>query len=246
MIKSRRYVVLALSMALSAAMGFPSSTVAQDEYTPNAETSEDRVLVFGGTRGTGLEIIKILAGRGESVTAFVRPTSDIAELQSLGVELFEGDALESDSVQAAFESGSYRAVISSLGSSGGDSPVDDVGTINIAKAAVATGVNRMLMVSSIGAGESRQALPFFVRWILGSALERKTTAENYIKASTLGYTIIRPGGLGEGPATGTGFLVEDTQRFDWGRIPRAEVARLLVMALDDPMSLRKIYHAVPD
>lgn len=244
MITSLRHTVLAAAAVM--AMTFPSHTFAQDEYAPADGSAPDGILVFGGTRGTGLEVIKILAGRGDAVTAFVRPTSDVAELQSLGVELFEGDALEADSVQAAFESGSYRAVISSLGSSGGDSPVDDVGTINIATAAAASGVNRMLMVSSIGAGESLQALPFFVRWVLGSALERKTTAENYIKASTLDYTIIRPGGLGDGPATGTGFLVEDTQRFDWGRIPRAEVARLLVMAFDDPTSLRKVYHAVPD
>ncbi|NKB43220.1 MAG: NAD(P)H-binding protein [Alphaproteobacteria bacterium] len=208
------------------------------------DTESSAVLVFGGTRATGLEIIKILAARGDSVTAFVRPTSDVTALQDLEVELFVGDALDADSVRAAFDSGTYGAVISSLGSTRGDSPVDDVGTINVAEAAKATGVDRILMVSSIGAGDSRDALPFYVRWILGSALERKTTAENHLIASGLDYTIIRPGGLGTGPATETGFLIEGSERFEFGQIPRAEVARLLIEAFDDSDTERKIYHAI--
>lgn len=208
------------------------------------ESVSDAILVFGGTRGTGLEIIKILKARGDTVTAFVRPTSDVSLLRELGVDLFEGDALDVDSVMAAFQSGPYGAVISSLGSRRGDSAVDDVGTINVADAALASGVDRFVMVSSIGAGNSKDALPFYVRWILGAGLERKTTAENHLIASDLDYTIIRPGGLGEGPATETGLLVDDNQRFQFGQIPRAEVARLLVEAFDNPESERKIYHAI--
>ena len=225
---------------------FSGSAFAQDDMGMAEEAVEtpQGILVFGGTRGTGLEIIKILAGRGEDVTAFVRESSDLSQLELIGVTLFVGDALDADSVKAAFESGDYRATISSLGG-GRDSQVDDVGTINVAEGAKATGVDRILMVSSIGAGESRSAIPFFVRWILGPALERKTTAENHLAASGLNYTIIRPGGLGDGPATGTGVLDDDQQSFEWGQIPRAEVARLLVQAFDDPGSANTIYHAFP-
>ena len=42
---------------------------------------DDGGLVFGATRNTGLEIAKILAGRGEAVTAFVRPTSNLENLE---------------------------------------------------------------------------------------------------------------------------------------------------------------------
>lgn len=234
--------------ALWSLLVFSTQSVwAQDETMTGqmSEVSEPGILVFGGTRATGLEIVKILAARGESVTAFVRPTSDVTQLEQLGVTLFQGDALEAESVVSAFQSGTFRAVISSLGSTRGDSPVDDVGTINVAEAAKATGVDRIVMVSSIGAGESKSALPFYVRWILGSALERKTTAEQHLAASGLTYTIVRPGGLGEGPATGTGVLSDDQQSFQWGQIPRAEVARLLVQAFDDPNSANTIYHAFP-
>jgi hypothetical protein len=114
----------------------------------------------------------------------------------------------------------------------------------LAEAAVATGVDRLFMVSSIGAGDSKDALPFYVRWILGSTLERKTTAENHLMASDLDYTIVRPSGLGDGPATNTGILIEGSDHFEFGQIPRGEVARLLVEAFDNPDTIRKVYHAI--
>ena len=61
------------------------------------------VLLFGGTRNTGLEVAKILAERGDRVTAFVRPSSDRSGLEPLGVSFAVGDALDMDSVQAAFD-----------------------------------------------------------------------------------------------------------------------------------------------
>ena len=54
---------------------------------------DDGVLIFGATRNTGLEIAKILVGRGEAVTAFVRPTSNLENLEPLDVDYFVGDAL---------------------------------------------------------------------------------------------------------------------------------------------------------
>lgn len=236
----KKIAILLCTLILTA----PGQVVAQPAAVEPIVESAAGILVFGGTRGTGLAIIKILAGRGEEVTAFVRPTSDVSQLETLGVDLFVGDALDRDSVKAAFDAGSFRAVISSLGG-GRDSSVDDVGTINVVEGAKASGVERMVMVSSIGAGESTDAIPFFVRWILGPALERKTKAENHLMASGLIYTIIRPGGLGEGPATGTGVLSDNQQSFEWGQIPRAEVARLLVQAFDDPASANTVYHAFP-
>ncbi len=245
-VKLFRCVAFGLVLLLTGSAFAQDAPSVEEAVEDSVEEAPQGILVFGGTRATGLEVVKILAGRGEQVTVFVRPTSDLTQLEPLGVELYTGDALEADSVKAAFDAGSYRAVISSLGSRTGDNPVDDVGNINVAEAAKATGVDRMLMVSSIGAGESRSAIPFFVRWILGSALERKTKAENHIINSGLNYTIIRPGGLGDGPPTGTGVLDDDQQSFKWGRIPRAEVARQLVLAFDNPDSANTIYHVFPE
>jgi uncharacterized protein YbjT (DUF2867 family) len=40
----------------------------------------DKILVFGASQRTGLEVSKLLAGRGDQLKVFVRPTSDIAAL----------------------------------------------------------------------------------------------------------------------------------------------------------------------
>ena len=60
----------------------------------------DGVLIVGASRGTGLEVTRLLERRGESVTAFVRPTTDMAELLQLKVKLFRGDVLDPKSVRA--------------------------------------------------------------------------------------------------------------------------------------------------
>jgi NAD(P)-dependent dehydrogenase (short-subunit alcohol dehydrogenase family) len=75
----------------------------------------DGVLIVGGSRGTGLEVARLLERRGEAVTVFVRPTTDMAELLKLRVKLFRGDVLDPLSVQGAFASGNFRAVINTVG-----------------------------------------------------------------------------------------------------------------------------------
>ena len=59
-----------------------------------ATAAASDVLMFGATRNTGLETAKLLVGRGDAVTAFVRQTSDVAALEELGVSLVLGDALD--------------------------------------------------------------------------------------------------------------------------------------------------------
>lgn len=53
--------------------------------------ADDGVLIFGASRNTGLEIARILVARGETVTAFVRPTSNLENLEPLAVDYFVGD-----------------------------------------------------------------------------------------------------------------------------------------------------------
>lgn len=55
------------------------------------------------------------------------------------------------------------------------------------------------------------------------------------------WTIIRPGGLRSEPATETAILTEDTQVS--GVIHRADVAKLVVRALNSPKATRKIFTA---
>lgn len=202
----------------------------------------DGVLLFGASRGTGLEVARILAGRGDHVTAFVRPTSDLGALLQLRVKLCTGDSLNPRDVEAAFASGRFRAVVDTVGGKRGEPRPDYQGTRNLVDAAIAAGVRRLLFVTAIGTGDSRGAVAPKVLEFLGAVLEEKTLGENYLIASGLDYTILRPGGMTHDPASGTAIKTED--HLAMGVINRADLARLIVDCLDDPLTIGRIYHTV--
>jgi uncharacterized protein YbjT (DUF2867 family) len=202
----------------------------------------DGVLVVGGSRGTGLEVARLLADRGESVTVFVRPTTDMADLLRLKVKLFRGDVLDPVSVQGAFASGNFRAVINTVGGRRGEPRPDYHGTRNVVDAARSAGVQRHIFVTAIGTGDSRSAVGPKVLQFLGPVLDEKTLGENYLMSSGLDYTILRPGGMNNDPPGGTAIRTEDHSVM--GTISRADLARLVVECLDDPLTIGKVFHTV--
>lgn len=201
------------------------------------------ILVFGGTRGTGLEVVRQLRERGEAVTVAVRATSNTTELQKLGVSTVMADALDPGTVNAALASGRYAAVISTLGTVRGEQNKrpDYVGNRNVIDAAKAAGVRRFIFITVIGTGNSYEAAPRMSRRFLKDVIALKDQAEQHLRTSGLDYTIIRPGGLGDVPATGTAILADDPQAFSY--IGRVDLAALAVQALGDPSTISKTYNA---
>jgi uncharacterized protein YbjT (DUF2867 family) len=203
----------------------------------------DGILLFGGSQRTGLEVAKILTGRGEKVTAFVRPTSDRSGLEPLTVEFVTGDVTDADSVEAAFASGKFRAVINTIGGKRGEEPRPDlIGNQNIVDAAKRHGIKRMLLVTMVGAGDSNAVLSEQARKFLGPVADLKTQAEDYLMQSGLDATILRPGGMLSQPATGTAIKTEDHSAM--GVIHRPDLAALVVESLDDDSTIGKIFHTV--
>lgn len=203
------------------------------------------VLIFGATRNTGLEVARLLRARGETVTAFVRPNSDRTALQALGgVRLLQGDALSADDVRGAVTAARYSAILTTLGCfrCEADQRPDYIGNRNVFDAAKAANVRRVLMVSTLGAGDSADAPPFIAKWLLGGSMELKTQAENHLRGLDLDYTIIRPGGLKDAEPTGNGVLIESPEAM--GIITRADLAQQIVDCLDDAATIGHSYAAV--
>lgn len=201
-------------------------------------------LIFGASRGTGLELARILRERGRRVVALVRPSSDEAPLVSLGVECVAGDANCDHDVRKAFrrlgEGGRVVSTLSGLEPEG--NYTDELGNRRIIETAHDYQPQRIVLVTSIGCGEmapyrSARAIEAF-----GQIVDAKTRAEEALRASGLPFTILRPGGLKSEAATGKGILSTDPAMH--GFIHRADLAALVVSVLDDPATLGGVYAAV--
>lgn len=246
------------SAMMSGAWYTPQSFLAESEYAP----PEGKILIIGGTRGTGLEIVKLLLDKGEDVTVMVRKTSNIDALNTLGVKQVIGDALVEEQVQAAVAADDFRTIISTLGTSVSDLPLrrnivtsliegqvkmdpgkrpDWVGNRYVIDAAKASGVERFIFITVLGAGTSYEGLPMLARRGHQESVPLKEKAEEHLRESGLDYTIIRPGGLSNGPILGVAKLTEDPKSFSF--ISRGDTAVLTVEAFGNDETIGKTYTA---
>jgi uncharacterized protein YbjT (DUF2867 family) len=207
------------------------------------------ILVFGATGGTGIAIIREALARGYGITAFVR---DIQHAQHAfnglctNLSFYEGDALNAEDVNQAIAPG-LDAVVSALGiyqrMPGHDTLTQ--ATNNILAAMKVSGPRRIVCISSLGVGDSRNQGDFPTRIIQKTALRftlsDKETQEAAIRNSELDWTVIRPSRLLNegGPAhylTWTGD--QPDKELVWS-INRAQVASLAMDSLEDDGSIHK-------
>lgn len=194
-----------------------------------------KIVVFGASGRTGLEITRQALEADQEVTAFLRDPQRIS-LSYNNLRIVTGDAFDPVSVAAAIEG--QDAVICALGSGNqlGRTTVRASGTAHIIEGMNKHGVKRLIAVTAMGVGESWSTLSpinrLFFATVLKSAREDHEAQEKAIQASGLDWTIIRPSGLVDTPRTG---------RYDYGenilantsRIARADVADLILKELDE-------------
>jgi uncharacterized protein YbjT (DUF2867 family) len=146
-------------------------------------------------------------------------------------------------VKAAFAADDFTAVVSSLGGRRGEPRPDYEGNRNITDAAKAAGVARVIQVSAIGGGAPSRAKPAEDAGFMRKIMYEKTRGEDYLIASGLDYTLIRPGGLRNGEPTGNGIMTEEDVS---GSINRSDVGLLIVQALNDDATIGKAYNLIDD
>mmetsp|Transcript_37308 Transcript_37308/g.89332 ORF Transcript_37308/g.89332 Transcript_37308/m.89332 type:complete len:272 (-) Transcript_37308:4425-5240(-) len=206
-----------------------------------------KVFVAGGSKGTGRLIIDKLLASGAEVVALVRSDDSFSELSGLdGVTAIQGDAFDYKTVEGSLDG--CDACITTLGGSteGGEDGkmVDYVGNNNVIEAAGILGVTRVVLVTSIGCGDSKDAPPPSVYEVLKKVLEQKEKAERVLQRyyTNSNWTIIRPGGLVTDKATGKASLTEDSSVI--GSIRREDLADLVVSALSSKKSEKKVLSAI--
>jgi len=145
-----------------------------------------------------------------------------------------GDVTNAADVAKVFEN-DIDGVIVALGgktSDVGDSMLTD-GTNNIISAMKSKGVKRMAVVTSIGAGDSKDQAPFAFKILMMTVMKKifndKNNQEKAVEESGLEYCIVRPGGLTVDAPTGVINVIDG----EAGSIPRADVAQFCLEAVKD-------------
>jgi len=141
-------------------------------------------LVTGATGGIGRRVVRLLREQETPVRAFARLTSRYSELEHRGAEIFIGDLRQDKDIQKACQGVQY--IISAHGSDGDALALDYRANIELIDQAKAVGVQHFVFISVLGADRGYEDAPVF---------KAKRAVEQYLQASGLNYTILRPAGL---------------------------------------------------
>jgi putative NADH-flavin reductase len=187
-----------------------------------------KVLIVGAGGKTGSLVVEKALAAGHTVTVFVRtPPSK----EHTGVRVVMGDARDREAVRAGIAG--QDAVIDTIGGKTPyrDTELERTAALNIVEAMKMGGVRRLIVVSMMGLGDSREQAPFWYEHLLMTTFLRgstkdKAAMEATVEASGLDFVIVRPPILGEGPATGKTKIVAEGEKGH--KITRADLAHFLV------------------
>ncbi|MFC7041901.1 NAD(P)-dependent oxidoreductase [Halonotius sp. GCM10025705] len=197
-----------------------------------------KLAVFGATGGTGRELTAQATTANHTIKALTRNPAKLPS-NSL-ITPIEGDILDLNPVEATVDGSD--AVICLLGRTA-NNPVDVVsrGTANIIEAMQAHDISRLVVLTSMGLGSSVQQIPWYVRianvTVLQDLMTDKARQEELVAGSGLDWTIVRPGGLTNGPRTDDYVHGVDGDATA-GPISRADVADFLLQVTESKTYLQ--------
>lgn len=189
-----------------------------------------KLLVLGGGRGTGKLLVERALAAGARVTAFAPHLDGLAVHPALSA--VPGSVLDARALAGVLAQ--QDVVVSTVGTGGSRRPTTlySVAGDNLLAAMRPAGVQRLIVVTGVGAGNSRGhggffydrfVYPLFTR----GSYEDKTRLEERIAASDFEWTIVRPATLSDGPACGRYRVVTDLAGVTLRSISRADVAEFL-------------------
>ncbi|WP_152393798.1 NAD(P)-dependent oxidoreductase [Paenibacillus guangzhouensis] len=166
-----------------------------------------KMAVFGATGGTGRQVVMQALALGHEVTAIVR-NPDKVGIRHDRLEIVRGDVLDLPSFSRSIAG--QDAVLSALGvNHRKPTTVYSEGTENIAKAMYASGVRRLICLSSAGLAIPPDT-PILQRLVIQLVIQRMykhpyedmDRMEASVRRSGLNWTVIRPPRLTNGAKTG--------------------------------------------
>jgi putative NADH-flavin reductase len=203
-----------------------------------------KIIIFGANGKTGLLLIEQALAGNHEVVAYVRKAGSI-KIDHPGFKIVVGNLNETLKIRDAMEGAD--ACFSTLGGSSLKQHATEVmtGIENLISIMEELKIHRFIYLSSIGVGESKFMIPQPLRFYIVNLLLRVPMAdhnvnEQNITKSNLQWTIVRPGGLTDGPLTGKYTAgIEKTKLKGNPTISRANVASFMLKQMTDDTYLKK-------
>ncbi|KXS20223.1 NAD(P)-binding protein [Gonapodya prolifera JEL478] len=193
--------------------------------------------VIGATRGVGLEFVLSSLSSSHDVNLLARNPANLPEAVTKNprASVIKGDVMDAETVENVVKG--TDAVFVALGahrSPDYDRQICSKGTSVVLEAMKKLGVSKIVCVSSLGASESWDTIPYLMRpimsFFLSTSLLDKSLQESLIRSSSLPYVILRPPFLTDSPAKGkykVGFGIGG-----WG-VSRKDLAGFGMKLLED-------------
>ena len=197
-----------------------------------------RIAIAGASGKTGFRIAEEALKKGLNVRQIIRGNSKVSEglenLETIRVSLDNKKELDKslENIDALVIATGARPSLDLTG----PAKVDALGVYRQLQSCKRVGIKRVILVSSLCPGKIFHPLNLF-----GLILIWKKIGENFLRNSSLDWTIIRPGGLKESEDINSErieYSKEDTQIK--GSIPRRLVAKCCIDSLKNKESINKI------
>jgi len=201
-----------------------------------------RVAIIGAHGKVAQQLMRVLYDRGDDFVGVVRNDEHADDVYRLGGEgaLVDLESAEANTLAAAIAG--CDAVVFAAGAGPGSGAerkrtVDFAGSTKSQEAAAQAGIRRFVQISAWGVDAPVDDTdPVWKAYV-----EAKRDADAALRASTLDWTILRPGGLTTEEGTGSVTLGDTVPR---GTIAREDVARLIAAALDEPQTIGRQWEVV--
>lgn len=196
-------------------------------------SNPQQVTIVGGHGQIARMLCTQLVERGHTVRGLVRSTDQFDDIRDDGGEpvLCDVETADISEIEQAFDGSDVVVFAAGSGPGAGADrkrSMDRDGAIKSIDGAVRAGASRFVVISSMGAGDPPDDDEVFSIY-----LRAKHDADEEVRAASdrfgIGHVIVRPGQLTDDEPTGTVRIAEHTGR---GKIPRADVARLLAEVID--------------
>jgi putative NADH-flavin reductase len=202
-----------------------------------------KIVVFGASGGTGIQVVEQALAAGHSVTAFVRTPAKVTILHP-NLTLFQGDVMDAAAVEKA--TAGQEAVVSTISPSRPPVPgMMEMAAKNILEAMMKAGIRRLVSTSGAGVHDPQDQPKFMDRLMkrlltqmAGDVLRDSEASVNLIRSSEVDWTIARFPRLTDGPGKGlyhVGYLGKNSGM----QLSRADAADFVLNELVEGRYIRQ-------